>query len=182
MLFRKADGKVDLDFRTPEGFEQLYHVHVRDLYMICYQQLKDKLSCQEIVQDVFRSLWERRDTLVLNGPVEHYLKRAVKLKVIDHIRQKQRDTHHLECALADFCPSENSTEDTVHLHELEDKLGHLVDRLPCRCRQVYRLSREEGLSIQEIASSMLISENTVKVHLTKALNILKKNLPEYANL
>lgn len=179
MLFRKRDREVNLDFRTPEGFKQLYHAHVRDMYMICYQQLRDKPSCQEIVQDVFQSLWERKYTLSLNGPVEHYLKRAVKLKVIDHIRQKKRDTHHLDCALADFCSSENSTEETVYLHELENKLGQLVDRLPCRCRQVYQLSREKGFSIQEIASSLLISENTVKAHLTKALNMLKKNLPEY---
>ncbi|MEM0941671.1 MAG: RNA polymerase sigma-70 factor [Bacteroidota bacterium] len=170
------------DFKTSKGFEEIYNTYIRDVYLICFAHLKNKNECQEISQEIFRSLWERREMIQLDVPIGNYLRRAAKLKVIDFIRRKEREDRNLECMIVDLCVSENSTEDAVSLGELKLRINNLVDKLPCRCREVFKLSREKGLSIKEIASTLLISENTVKVHLTKALSILREELSDFSEV
>jgi len=72
--------------------------------------------------------------------------------------------------------SHNDTEDTYLFHELSAHVASLVDQLPGRCQQVYKLNIEEGFSYREVAEEMDISVHTVKEHLTRARNFLTSNL------
>jgi len=131
-----------------------------------------------MVQDIFKSLWERREKLELEN-VGNYLIRAAKFKTFEYIRNKVSQQKHLcikhqECSYASNC-----TEERVHYNNLREKVNVLVDTLPCQCRRVYKMSREEGLSNKEIASALLISERAVEYHITKALSVLRLNLSGY---
>lgn len=176
LLNKKNNSNKNPDFRTPEGFKKAFDLYAPKVYAICRGQIQRKEVAEEIVQDIFRSLWERRDSLVLKEPLEHYLFRAAKLKVIDYYRQKQRNEKHIHCALEDYCFSHNCTEEAVAFNELQQQIAELVDMLPCHCRQVYQLSREEGLSHKEIATVLNISVKTVEYHLKKAITFLKGHL------
>ncbi|REA64329.1 RNA polymerase sigma-70 factor [Dyadobacter luteus] len=167
-------------FYDRESFRRIYDLHWKNVFGICYHQTQDAVVAEEIVQEIFCSLWERRESLEIEGPLENYLARAAKFKLIDYYRRKAKAPIHTDSAAALPCySSENCTENDVLYHALSDKVGNLVDQLPCQCRMVYKMSREKGLTTKEIAADLLISEKTVKNHLTKALSFLKSELKEY---
>jgi len=178
--FRKGNN-IEQTFlvKNEKWFKHVYELHWEKLYAICYNNLRETEISKEMVQDIFKSLWERKDELEITTSLEHYLSRAAKLKVFEHIRNKTIRQKHMECALQDYCDTSNCTEEEVMLHGLSEKVNLLVDRLPCQCRNVYKMSREQCLSNKEIASSLLISERAVEYHITKALSFLRKNLVEY---
>lgn len=163
-----------------ESFRRIYDLHWKTVFGICYHQTGDADTSKEMVQEIFCSLWERWETLQVEGPLENYLARAAKYKVIDHYRKKSKTAIYANTPAVSSCDSyENCTENDVLYRALSDKVGHLVDQLPCQCRLVYKMSREQGLNASEIATALLISEKTVKNHLTKALNYLKNELEDY---
>ena len=174
-----TDFRPTPDIKTQKGFEKAYNLYAAKMYGICRSKINSSEIAEEIVHDIFRSLWERRNLVEINEHIEQYLIKAAKLKIIDHYRQKARDEKHLVCALEEYCETENCTEHDVEFEELQIRVDFLVDRLPCKCQEVYRLSREKGLSNKEIASTLLVSEKTVEYHLAKALSYLKERLKEY---
>ncbi|MEM0941319.1 MAG: sigma factor [Bacteroidota bacterium] len=90
LLFKKKSNVSQRsDIQTSESFEQVYYLRAEKVYSICRKQINNKEAAEEIVQDIFRSLWERRSTLKLQESLEHYLLRAAKLKVFDHFRQRR---------------------------------------------------------------------------------------------
>lgn len=182
-LDRIHSKKSSLDFRSEAGFKFLFESNVNKLFTICYNRIHNREDAEEIVHDVFRSVWERRWQITNeNGSIERYLVRSIKLKTVDYYRKVVPDTLSLNCELEELCSYDNCTDDQVHLAELQNKVASLVDQLPCTCRQVYQLSREEGLTNKEIASKLLISEKTVESHMTKALAHLRKNLAPLTTL
>ena len=164
---------------THEGFERIYRKYIKKLCRIAFNQIRDEAVVQNIVHNVFCYLWESRHTLQLEGPLENYLIRAVKLAAFDHIRTKVNRKKHLESALYGYKPSKDCTEEQVRFNELSEKINTLVERLPRKCRQVYLLSREKGLSNREIATTLSLAEKTVEAHLSKALKFLRINLADY---
>lgn len=166
---------VSINRRT---FELLYDEHWSKVYAICYNNLRDSEAARELVQDIFRSLWERRDDLQI-ADCGRYLIRAAKLKTFEYIRNKVSQQKHLESSLQNASMSINCTEEQVHFNELKSQVNTLVDTLPPQCKRVFKLSREQGLSNRDIANQLLISERAVEYHITKALGVLKISLSAF---
>jgi len=175
-LRRKKYRDKKIAIFNEAGFEQAYNLYAAKVYAVCRGQIRSKEVAEGIVQDIFRSLWERKNSIELKEPLEHYLLRAAKLKVIDYFRKKQSDKKHLDCAFQEYCFADNCTEDAIAFNELHQQIAQLVDMMPCHCREVYNLSREEGLSNKEIAEKLNISTKTVEYHKSKALSFLKRRL------
>ncbi|MEM6737323.1 MAG: RNA polymerase sigma-70 factor [Bacteroidota bacterium] len=174
---RRASEKVDIT--TTEGFTALYKKYVRYVYVLCRHYLEDKNECQDIASKIFTSIWERRNKLDNEGSWKHYLRQATKHKVYDYLKSQERVDRHLTTAVREFCSFDDSTENELSLSELKQQINLLVDQLPPKCKEVFMLSREKGMSNKEIASHLLISDNTVKTHLAKALNYLRDRLTDY---
>ncbi|MBE9586431.1 RNA polymerase sigma-70 factor [Mucilaginibacter sp. JRF] len=161
-----------------QTFEQLYEEHWSKVYAICYNNLRDSEAARELVQDIFRSLWERRDELQLTD-AGRYLVRAAKLKTFEYIRNKVNQQKHLDIKMQTVNTTVNCTEQQVLYNELKSQVNTLVDTLPPQCKRVYKLSREQGLSNRDIAEQLLISERAVEYHITKALGVLKMSLSAF---
>ena len=162
-------------------FEDIYNSFAEQMFIICYNKTNDKEVSKEIVQDIFKSIWERKDSLVIKGPVKHYLFRAAKFQVIDYYRNQAKLTKNVELITEDnYCFSTNSTEDELLHNELQLKIDTLISEMPHRRQEVFKLSREKELTNKEIALQLLVSIKTVEAHMTKALQFLKKNLKEYS--
>jgi RNA polymerase sigma-70 factor (family 1) len=178
-LKKKNPPSEKPDIRTTAGFEAVYNLYFEKMYAFCRGKINSAFAAEEIVHDIFRSLWERRETIQIDAPMEHYLMRSAKLKIIDYFREQEVRKKHFDAALIDFYDSENFTENDVDFNELKHRVDTLVDMLPDQCRSVYSLSRQKGMSHKEIASALFISTKTVENHMTKALSFLRQNLKEY---
>ncbi len=168
--------------RDKIDFEDIYNLHWRKVYAVCLFHVKDDELAQDFVQDIFKSLWERRHHLEIKGEYENYLVRAAKLKVFEHIRNEEIKRKHQENIKSNASFLENTTEEQISVSELSHKIGALVELLPPQCNRVFNLSRFRGLSNKEIASALSITEKAVEYHITKALGLLRKNLKEFAHL
>lgn len=164
------------NFRTPAGFEEVYNQHWQLMYKLCLKYTEDAESSKELVQDIFESLWNNRDKLILETSIEHYLIKSAKLKSFQFIRNKISRKEKLDEFKPQSKPALNDTEQQVNLSMLTERVTSLVNRLPDQARRVYLLSRENGLNNKEIASKLAISPKTVENHLTKSLNYLRQYL------
>ena len=165
-----------IGIQTPEGFEKVYRRYGKKLFGICYYQTKDEKLSQDMVQDIFHSLWKRRDNLNITVPLEHYLVRAAKLEVMAYYRTNNNRKRLLESTLTEYTEEDNSTEEQLIGDELLLNVNSLINQLPEQGKKVYKLSREKGMSNKEIAKSLKISEKGVEYHITKVLSFLRKNL------
>lgn len=148
------------------------------MFAFCLKNIQDEEVAKEIVQEVFKSLWERRDSLRLKE-VERYLIRAVKLKTFEYIRNKVTRQQHLE----NFTTNKQNyyVEYPLIAEELSQKISKLVNELPAQCKKVFQMSRDQGLTNKEIATKLYISERAVEYHISKALKTLKMELTDYIN-
>lgn len=158
---------------TRSSFEELFERYWKRMFAFALKMTADDDDAKEIVQEIFKSLWERREELSIQD-VERYLLRSVKLKTMEYIRNRSTKQRHHEIIL-------NTTkidyeDQHVQVKELNTKVHNLVESLPKQCKNVFRMSREEGLTNKEIARLLLISERAVEYHISKALSTLRIGL------
>lgn len=175
-----TNSHISYTFRIDEqSFREIYLQYWDKVYAVCSSNLNDSEVAKGMVQEIFKSLWERKDELEITTSVERYLVRSAKFKVFEYIRNTSSRREHNQKALTNYCNHTCCTENEIMYNSLKSKVDTLVDTLPCQCRNVYRMSREQGLTNREIASNLLISERAVEYHISKALSMLKANLSEY---
>ncbi|MBC9914293.1 RNA polymerase sigma-70 factor [Chitinophaga varians] len=168
-----ADLIMSLREGNSSAFTEIYHRYWKRLLAIAYLHSRDKIIAEEIVQEVFISLWNRRNELYIDN-VNAYLATAVKLSVFkQQVRQKRRDEIREQVAVPDTASFD---EEQIYTRFLQQQINGVVEVLPEKCRLVFKLSREEGLTIPEVAHRMGIAEKTAEAHLTKALKVLKLRL------
>lgn len=161
------------------AFEQLYTRHWAPLYQSAFFLLRDNDACKDLVQDVFAWVWEHRYTLQVQS-VKAYLKAAVKFKIANYIRAGRiRDSFFGE--LAGYTPSAlpPGAEELAEVKELQAIIRQAIVRLPDRCQEIFRLSREERLTNQEIADRLGVSVKTVESQMTIALRRLRSGVDPY---
>lgn len=164
------------------AFEELYERYWSKLYSAAYRRLSNREAAEEIVQDIFTSLWLKRAVLEINSSLENYLYTSVKYMVFAAF-QKESNRKAYESYFTHVNNNvDNSTLETLDWNELKRSVGTEVEKLPEKCRKVYELSRKEFRSNKEIAFSLGISEKTVENHLTRALRTLRINLKHAGTL
>lgn len=161
------------------SFEVLYNRYWEKVLAVCYQGTLDICLAEDLLHELFQSLWERRNDLRIHGPEENYLMKAAKLKVMAHHRDTGNRKAIFELALQNYSGCEETTQNELNFQFLAEDVHKLVNHLPSPCQDVYLMSREKGLSNKVIASTLLISEKTVEYHLTKALRFLSQRLVGY---
>lgn len=146
------------------------------MYIIGYRYTQDAELAKEVVQDVFKSLWERRDTLIIEGAAENYLIRATKLKILERLRSESRIQEHLSAAGYMQPQQGNITEDEIRFKEQYQQWQEGIAALPEKCRMVYQLSQQAVLTPQQIATRLNISAKTVENYLSEANRLLRKKI------
>ncbi|WP_246250683.1 RNA polymerase sigma-70 factor [Sphingobacterium prati] len=160
-------------------FEEFFQTYWKRMYAFALKSIGDEDDAKEIVQDVFKSLWERRTDLQLSD-AERYLLRSVKLKSLEFLRNRSNKQRHHD--LISNSETEFYEDNNLYYKELKNHLDNAVDSLPKQCKNVYKLSRDEGLTNKEIATNLSISERAVEYHISKALSVIKIRLKKYCNI
>lgn len=156
------------------GFDRVFESYWKRLFSYAYQIYADDTICEDIVQEVFVSLWEKlENTTIIN--LEGYLFRAVKYKVFTHLRDLKFTPDHQD--ILDEIAMPSRTETNLDYNDFETLVHREIDRLPPKCRTVFMLSRFEEVSNAEIAEKLNISIRTVEKHISDAIKHLKSNLP-----
>lgn len=148
-----------------ETFEAIYREYWLRLYDFALAKVHDPDVAEEIVQDLFVNLWEKRGSLRVTN-LSGYLFVAVRNRVIDHY--KQRLFSDLE-TVDDF----TAPDYPLFLDELENELKQAVGRLPDKTREIFMLNRLEGKSVSEISRKLNLPRRTVEYHITQGLRQLK---------
>lgn len=161
------------------AFEILYRRYFSKLYGAAYKRLQDKEITEEIVQELFVSLWERRESLPIES-IENYLFSSIKYLVIAQFKKNSLFEKY-SSTLTQNENDDNFTEQTVAFDELNDAYKQALLTIPERCREVFLLKRS-GLSQREISEKLDISEKTVENQMTKALKMLREALKDYTAL
>ena len=138
--------------------------------------LKNKEVCEDIIQEVFVNIWNKRGNLDVKTSLKSYLYASVLYKVYGYFR-KNSDNIHVELIEGFNTHIQYSNPETKLIQEeLLDKINEIVESLPKKCRLVFKLSRDRQLSHKEIALKLNISTKTIETHITKALKTIKSSL------
>lgn len=160
------------------AFTEIYKRFWDKIYVVACHRLDDDLEAEEVVQDVFFSLWKRRESLDIQHSLNTYLSAAVKYQIINrqtrHNRKNTEISSHMVANLREY--SIDSTQLWFSEKELKQQLDDYIDQLPEKCRIVFKMSRESYKSNAEIAKELGVSEKNVEAHITRAINILKNKL------
>ena len=166
----------DLQEGGMASFQEVFELHFENLCSYACTILRDMDEAEDVVQNVFLKMWEKRDSLLITHSVRSYLFRAVHhqcLNQLDHrvIRQRHQD-HSLREHGADTQPPE------VFPEELEARVRAAIDGLPEQCRKIFVMSRYDELRYAKIAEVLGISVNTVENQISKALRVLRDVLKD----
>jgi RNA polymerase sigma-70 factor (family 1) len=168
----------ELSLGSEDAFEEIFNAYWKPLYTTAFGKLQDRAEAEEVVQNIFFSLWEHREKIEIEN-LSAYLHRAVKNRILNSIRAKVTEKKYWDY-YKNFIPSvQNSTENTVVFDNLQEGLEAAVNHLPEKSRRVFQLSRFEGRTNHEIAKLLKISEKSIEYHLTKSLRELRIHMKDY---
>lgn len=162
------------------AFESLYDRYWERLYLKACQRV-DKDTAKDLVQEVMTTLWRRRMDIFTfdDGEIGRYLFTAIKYRVITHYAYTADEIKN--SSLFDVLLSDDVPGKTMETKELSEFIDAEIRRLPARMQEVFRLSREDDLSIADIAHKLNLSEQTVKNQLTEALKRLRASISSRDN-
>ncbi len=165
-----------------KAIDSLFHEHYPALCRYAHSILKDQDLAEDIVQQLFIVIWEKRGELdVLENP-RAYLYRSVYNRCLNEVKRSKRRGEYADVGAMYNLQSDGSAGERIMSSELEAQIEFAVQQLPDKCQEVFRLSRFEELSYKEIAAELNVSVKTVENHMGKALRIMREELKEYLPL
>jgi len=160
------------------AFDTVFRSHYPHLVRMAESVVRERALAEEVAQEVMLELWRRRETLQVEQTFRAYLLRSTRNRALNHVRH-QRVVAREAAIAAIESPTAPSAEDEMLGTELEQAVRMAIDGLPEKCREVFQLSREQGLKYAEIAVALEISVKTVEKRMGQALAELRDRLQQW---
>lgn len=158
-------------------YKKLYFKWHNPLCNYAFRIVKNRHNAVDIVQDVFLYVWERRSTLDMDTNFKSYLFQTTYHKCLNFLDQsKQMQLTELNQLSNTVANPKDDFDKEADIFLKKEKIMKSLRHLPPKCKQVFVLSRQNGLTYGEIADNLGISKKTVENHMVKALSILRNNL------
>ncbi|HEV8409375.1 MAG TPA: RNA polymerase sigma-70 factor [Gemmatimonadaceae bacterium] len=162
------------------AFERLFRSFAADLVAFAESYVGSEDEAEEVVHVVFCWLWEHRFTLERPKSVRSYMFAAVRNRALNAVRDKRTETAFREriarAASSGTLPSAPAPDSELASRDLAHALAKSLREMPVRCREVYTLVREQGLTYAEVADALGIAPKTVEIHMSRSLAILRQRL------
>ena len=164
------------------AFEDLYRKYHRRLYFFALKLSNNQHEAEELVQSVFVSVWETRQTVDTAKSFSAYLFIIARNRFYDMLRRRVTESCYADYMLQQNNLTGDDVEKQIEDKEINEIINRLLQQIPERRQEIFRMSRDENLSYKQIAEKLQISENTVDTQIRNTLNFLRKELPKYLML
>ena len=155
------------------AFRTIFDLYKKRVFATGLKMLKSETEAEEIVQDVFLSVWIAKARLGNINHPEGYLFTIVYNTIYTHLKKASRDKMLLNTIIRHLTDTQNATEEIIAGNETRNVISQAINELSPQQRTVYQLSKQEGLSYEDIADRMNISRNTVRNHLAEAMKTIR---------
>lgn len=162
-----------------KAFEMIFKTLYQPLCQYAYSFLNDRNEAEEVVQNTFIKMWEKRTELSVQRSLKAYLYTMVRNGSLNRLKHERVKKIHAAQQLAVVEIARELVDEKVQAHDLESKIFEAMQALPEQCRLVFQLSRFEELKYQEIADQLQISVKTVENQMGKALKLMREQLKDY---
>lgn len=179
MKTNKSDKELILLLQKGDkiAFYNIYERYCKRLYGFVLRYIKVDADADEIVQEVFVKIWDSRNKINAHSSFDSFLFTIAYNATISLLRKKTNEKKYLE-HLKSLQQVREAPDliNEIYFKELDDQITALLNKVPLRQKEIFQLSRYEGLSHDEIAKKLNITVNTVKKHMTNTLTFLKSNI------
>jgi len=159
------------------ALKEVFFKYGQSLISLARRFTKDRETSEDIVQNVFLSIWRNRSSLVIEKGLKMYLYRAVRNQALNVLREARLVQEAHEKIRLTITPSKNFF-DKVGYDELLKAIQRAIDSLPAQCREIFLMSRIDSLTYLEIAELLNLSEKTVETQMGRALKRLRQSLTD----
>ncbi|WP_291529486.1 RNA polymerase sigma-70 factor [Bacteroides sp. UBA939] len=168
----------ELKHDNENAFAFLFKTWYKDLVIYAAAFIQNKEKCEDMVQNTFLKLWENRKSIEIETSLRAYLLKSVRNNCIDYIRHESVERDYEEFYNSSFSQHENMGNYILY-SELSTHLNAALDKLDPVVKEAFELSRFSGLKYKDIALKQQVSERSVEVRISKALQYLRIYLKEY---
>ncbi len=158
------------------AFARLFHAWRDKLYFFTLKFTQSPQQSEDLVQDVFVKLWLHREQLSEISNFSAWIYRVIKNQAISALRKIALETTLMAELKKEAVAGGQPVEEELFHKQLQQKLMEVIEQLPPRQKQIYTLTRMEGMKQEEVAKLLGISLSTVQNHMTEALRKLKSTL------
>lgn len=159
-----------------KAFETLFWKYNEQVYHFIYSLLYDKSLAEDLTQNVFLKIWERREAIDPDQSFDAYLFTIARHLVYKETEQRLVSEHFKQTLVDKLSDESSPIEEKIDAQLLQHSINAWIEELPPSRREIFRLSRNKHLSYREIAEHLSISEKTVETQLSRALRFLRKRL------
>lgn len=160
------------------AFKALFGKYYSPMCLFARQFLNDFELAEETVQDIFVRIWEKRAALSIETSVKHYFFRSVRNQCLNRIQHEKIKLRYAR-QVSETAQQETDPEHYFIEIDLLRRIEKSIDSLPPKRREIFRLSREQGMKYKEIAETLNISVKTVEAQMGLALKFLREELKDF---
>lgn len=167
------------------AFDKLYYLQINPVFALIYKHVKNKQDAEDLAQEVFLDLWQKRKAIVIRGSIFNYLYSIARYKTLRYLKSNIVQSERWETlaeSLEQLLPAAPDQYSEKEILAIEYSVNKAIAMLPEQMKKVYQLNTEAGMSIQEIADQLTISPNTVKNHLARVRARLRQTVSRLATL
>jgi RNA polymerase sigma-70 factor (ECF subfamily) len=161
-----------------QEFEKLFRSSYVSLVRYAKTLIRDHDAAEEIVQDLFFRLWKDRQDMKIESSLNGYLFKSVHNRALHYIEHQKVVSRHAGEMIAGAELTSETVTEVIYYNELQERVSRVLERLPGRCRMIFRMSRFDGMKYTEIADKLAVSLKTVEADMGKALKEFRKALAE----
>lgn len=175
-LYNEKELLLSVAAGDASAFEQLFDAYWDPIYEVAFTLTKSRETARDIVQEIFIKIWLQREELPQKDNFPNYLFIVARNHIVDELRKKVKAAPFTGQLQAWFSESPLQPDQQLQYHESQALIRQAIHNLPEQQRQVYLLTRENGWTQEEIAQYLQVSKNTVKTHMTRALQAIREFL------
>jgi RNA polymerase sigma-70 factor (ECF subfamily) len=163
-------------------FESIFRSYYPNLCHFAFQYVQDKAVAENVVQETFVRIWEKRSTIIISKSIQNYLLEMVKNRCLNYLEHASVRRKYAEKVRSKVTIERKESQDIQFFEVgLSEKIQASIEALPEKRQQIFRMCKQDGLSYKQVAEKLGVSVKTVENHMGLALKELRQSLKEYKN-